>query len=554
MVSVSGFEFKSVVLLRSRVLGVGSYGQVCEAQCDDLLCAAKIIHPTLLSPTPLQQVPCENIHRLPLNRFLRECALLKEIRHPNIVQYLGTCNDPDTQLPVLLIELLDQNLTTFLQNSLESVPYYIQVNLSLDIARGLAFLHANSLAHRDLSSNNILLVGSSRAKLSDLGMTKTYNSSDSNTNCPGTQVYMAPEAISNHLRYSSKSDVFSLGVILVQILTRKYPDPSDHFKTVKTIDPYFSSGKVEIRVPELERRENHIRLVFPGHPLLPIARQCLRNSEIERPSSSTLCQKITNLKSSVQYNESVVLNHSKGTASVSEVEKHAPLQVIDDLRVVDLIAAKDKEVHHLRQELEASRVSHEQVVQNYEQKILEKDQLLEAQDIKLAVKEEVLEQLRLLVEELDSKLSLSQATAASCSSEVGFRHSIDKHIAPCKMYRGTNSCAVNGNTAYFMPALQLPWSGRVYSLDLKTLKWSGLPDCPCEFVALVMIEDQLTAVGGQGRPSLKGLFKTSSPTNVLHTLSGGKWSRVYPPMPTPRTRAAAVHTNTFLIVIGGKMK
>ena len=51
------YQFKSVQLLKDQSLGIGSYGAVCKAKCDDLLCAAKIIHPTLFDPTALQQIP-----------------------------------------------------------------------------------------------------------------------------------------------------------------------------------------------------------------------------------------------------------------------------------------------------------------------------------------------------------------------------------------------------------------------------------------------------------------------------------------------------------------
>ena len=553
---VCGFEFKRVVLLRTRVLGVGSYGQVCEAQCDDILCAAKIIHPTLLSPSPFQLH--DTNPRLPLNRFMRECALLKEIRHPNIVQYLGTCNDPDTQLPVLLMELLDQNLTTFLQNSLEPVPYYIQVNLSLDIARGLAFLHINSLVHRDLSSNNILLVGNARAKLSDFGMMKMDVSSvnTSNTNCPGTQVYMPPEAISNSSGFTSKGDVFSFGVNLVQILTRKYPKPGGQFKTVQVVDPHFPSGKVEVRVPELERRENHIGLVFPGHPLLPIARQCLRDSEEGRPFSSDLCQKITSLKSSAQYEESVAIRPTQTVVPVSMPNQQQPVGIMQDMRLEEAINAKDRQIESLRQELETSKILHKRMVEGLEQKLREKDELLEAKEAQLNIKERFLEQHESQKRDQDT---LSELTASNYfvvsdgDLKLNWAH---KQVAPCRLYRGTNSCVYSTNTAYFMPAFQLPWSGRVYSLDLQTLKWSGLPDSPCEFAALVMIEDQLTAVGGQSKPSLlKDLFGACSPTNKLHTLaSKDKWTEVYPPMPSARFGATAVATSTSLIVIGGRIK
>jgi len=94
------------------VLGVGSYGSVYRAMCDDLPCATKIPHPTLFETND------PGAQRI-IEQFEQECNFLSGIRHPHIVQYLGLARDPDTRLPVLLIELLDESLTQFLERSQE---------------------------------------------------------------------------------------------------------------------------------------------------------------------------------------------------------------------------------------------------------------------------------------------------------------------------------------------------------------------------------------------------------------------------------------------------
>ena len=164
--------FKTIILLKDQTLGIGSYGSVCKAKCDDLLCAAKIIHPTLFDPTALHQIAPHREHRLPIRRFQLECEFLNTVRHPNIVQYLGTHQDPNTGLPVLLMELMDDSLTHFLESSPQPISYNIQVNVCHDITRALSFLHSNGIVHRDLSSNNVLLIGNIRAKLTDFGMAR----------------------------------------------------------------------------------------------------------------------------------------------------------------------------------------------------------------------------------------------------------------------------------------------------------------------------------------------------------------------------------------------
>ena len=110
-------SFKSIQLLKEQTLGIGSYGKVCKAKCDSLLCAAKLIHETLFDPTAQQLIPPQREHRLPIRRFEQECEFLSSIRHPNIIQYLEIYRDPDTGLPVLLMELMDDSLTHFLESS-----------------------------------------------------------------------------------------------------------------------------------------------------------------------------------------------------------------------------------------------------------------------------------------------------------------------------------------------------------------------------------------------------------------------------------------------------
>ena len=99
------FSFDFVEIYHDEELGVGAYGKVCNAKCGQLPCAAKLIHSVLVS-----QHDDRN-----LVKFQQECQFLSTIKHPNIVQYLGTTTR-DTML-VLLMELMDESLTKFLERS-----------------------------------------------------------------------------------------------------------------------------------------------------------------------------------------------------------------------------------------------------------------------------------------------------------------------------------------------------------------------------------------------------------------------------------------------------
>ena len=111
------------------------------------------------------------------------------------------------------MELMDESLTGFLERAVTSIPYHVQLNITHDIALALAYLHGNNIIHRDLSSNNILLRGGSQTKVTDFGMSKMIeaNSCMSHskiTQCPGTPVFMPPEALRSKPRYSDKLDSF----------------------------------------------------------------------------------------------------------------------------------------------------------------------------------------------------------------------------------------------------------------------------------------------------------------------------------------------------------
>ena len=255
--SKSRVGLKGVQLFKDQKLGAGSYGAVYKAKCGELICAAKILHPNLFDISTQCQASPTNEHRLPIRRFEQEYKFMSSLRHPNIVQYLGIDHDPDTHLPVLLMELMDDSLTHFLESSTQSIPYHVQTNICHDIALALSFLHSNNIVHRDLSGNNVLLLCNVRAKVTDFGMARlddfTNKSRQTCTMCPGTEVYMAPETIQEDPVYTERIDCFSFGVIIVQILTQQFPKPGNQLQKVTFSHPDLPRGTLMVCVPEIDR-------------------------------------------------------------------------------------------------------------------------------------------------------------------------------------------------------------------------------------------------------------------------------------------------------------
>ena len=220
------------------------------------------------------------------------------------------------------MELMDESLTHFLESSPGDIPYQIQVNLSQDIAQALAFLHANEIIHRDLSSNNVLLIAGNRAKVSDFGMSKFTDINATclatMTTCPGAPAFMSPEALDEPPVYTEKLDTFSFGVLLVQINTRQFPKPADRFTRIEVLNSQNASLNLKVlaHVPEVERRQAHIHLIEPTHPLLPIALECSKDEAVERPSSQQLCTSLDPLKRTVKYEanqrqDNIIYNYFK---------------------------------------------------------------------------------------------------------------------------------------------------------------------------------------------------------------------------------------------------
>ena len=313
--------YGAVRVYSEETLGVGSYGKVCKAKCGQLPCAAKLLHDTMFGTND------PDIGKF-VEKFEQECRFLRMIKHPNIVQFLGTVRDPRSRRLVLLMELMDESLTRFLERSTGPLPYHTQLNICQDVALALAYLHSNDIFHRDISSNNVLLIGEgSQAKVTDFGMSKLVGMNPRMTQltmCPGTQAYMPPEALVNPPRYSNKLDCFSHGVLTIQIVTRQFPNPTDATTIVE--DARSPTGELNVPVPERERRKKDINPVGPNHPLLPLALHCLTERAVQRPSADELCRRLATLKGEQMYTHSVEQSREQ---SVSVQTLQQQIQVRD---------------------------------------------------------------------------------------------------------------------------------------------------------------------------------------------------------------------------------
>ena len=285
---------------------------------------------------------------------------------------------------------MDESLTKILRAiHLIPVPYHTQLNICHDVALALVYLHSNGIIHRDLSSNNVLLIaGGSRAKVTDFGMSKLVGMNPRMTPltmCPGTSAYMPPEALITPPRYSSKLDCFSHGVLTIQIITRQFPNPTDPMTTIK--DPRYPTGQIVVFVPESDRRKKDIDLVEPNHPILPLALHCLKDSDTERLTTDEVCGRLATLKCEPQY------IHSMERSREQSMSMQQQIQQKDD----ELDTCR-QQLQRAREELNAKESTMEQVIADcqaaLEAKTSECEKRLSTKDSTVAVKDSVIEQLR----------------------------------------------------------------------------------------------------------------------------------------------------------------
>ena len=208
--------------------------------------------------------------------FERECKMLETAKHPHIVSFHGMFDDEIQQGGVLLVmELMDQTLETFLKDNRGNLSKEKQVDICQQIASGLRYLHHRNpqILHRDLKPSNILLDKDGRiAKIGDFGQAKFRPSDKSHlsTQQPGTLPFMPPECLrDDRPRFDSKGDVFSLGVVMLEVATQE--PPSCWLEGIG-------------RVPEVDRRENDLSNVPDDNPLKALIRACLKDDPKERPT------------------------------------------------------------------------------------------------------------------------------------------------------------------------------------------------------------------------------------------------------------------------------
>lgn len=282
--SLEAYKLREVEVT-DRELGSGCFATVFELNFKGLKCAGKKINDRDLS----------NDETYRTERFEKECRLLSQVRHPNIVQFLGVYSQEDAKAPLLVMEFLPMTLTFCIEQYSGELSNCISYSILHDIALGLNYLHSQTkpIIHKDLSSNNILLAYNLTAKISDLGISEILNLSplqrSRTKNKFGTLAFMPPEMINVANPVSAVTiDQFSYGIIMIHLLSTECPEPEL---------PYLfpnEDGEL-IGYTEAKRRERFLAMIGEDHPLMDLIKRCISNIPKKRAHASDIVQQLEEL-------------------------------------------------------------------------------------------------------------------------------------------------------------------------------------------------------------------------------------------------------------------
>ena len=273
-------------------IGRGAHGRVLAATWEGAPVAVKHIH------SLFNDVASDFEYETLRENFLRECERSSQIRHPNIVRFLGIYLTEGAPIPRLVMERLSTNLDQLLIKH-PIIPEGIKYNIIHGVSLGIRFLHTrrpSPIIHRDLSSKNVLVSSAMEGKIGDLGTARFVDERRQSqmTRAPGTADFMPPEVLTDYPRYSISVDLFSFGCVMLHTLSHEWPTPKQ---------PVVGDQKTRllIALSELQRRETYMQKLINKPDSIPekvkdLITQCLSNYADVRPKIQTVTDRLADIK------------------------------------------------------------------------------------------------------------------------------------------------------------------------------------------------------------------------------------------------------------------
>jgi mitogen-activated protein kinase kinase kinase len=215
--------------MKGALIGQGSFGSVylaLHAVTGELLAVKQVE-----APSPGANSQNDSRKKSMIDALKHEISLLRDLRHANIVQYLGCGSSPE-YLNIFLEYVPGGSVQTML-NSYGALPEPLVRSFVRQILNGLSYLHNRDIIHRDIKGANILVDNKGTIKISDFGISKKLeatnilNGANNNKHRPslqGSVFWMAPEVV-KQTSYTRKADIWSLGCLVVEMMTGQHPFP-----------------------------------------------------------------------------------------------------------------------------------------------------------------------------------------------------------------------------------------------------------------------------------------------------------------------------------------
>ncbi len=217
------------------------------------------------------------------SRLKSVCDLLSNLRHPNLVQFIGIVLSPVDTVPVLVNEALPYTVTSAIDHY-SIFPATVQTSIANDVARAMVYLHSKRkpVIHGNITASNVFLSSGLQAKVGDLGVARLFDPSSSRvivtrTKSPEATAYSPLEASHHSSNLSPWHDVFSFGVLLLHMACGKCPIPS------------------KTGLSDFDQRRQYLDSIKQDHCLISLITDCLSKEPKNRPNSTFMLQKCEEL-------------------------------------------------------------------------------------------------------------------------------------------------------------------------------------------------------------------------------------------------------------------
>ncbi|KAI8918061.1 kinase-like domain-containing protein [Entophlyctis helioformis] len=214
----SKLKFRAADLETISVLGSGSGGTV-----------SKVLH------TPTKKLMARKVCPTEQERLekmiMRELRILRLCRSPRVVTFYGAfLEEGDINI---MMEFMDIGTLESVYRKVKPIPEQIVTQITLHILEGLIYLYDNhKIVHRDIKPSNILINSNGEVKIADFGVSKEISNGTQAATFTGTQGYLAPERVRDGTACTAASDVWSLGLTVMEVALGSFPIPPEAMATI----------------------------------------------------------------------------------------------------------------------------------------------------------------------------------------------------------------------------------------------------------------------------------------------------------------------------------